>query len=104
MNNAINWFDLPTVDFDRAVKFYSTILDVEIPIGEHMGQKLAFFPKAPDAVGGDIVPPGPHAPKPSPDGTRIYLNCQGKLDAVLARVAQAGGKILTPKFSIGDPG
>ena len=30
MQNAINWFDIPAVDFERSVKFYETILDVSL--------------------------------------------------------------------------
>lgn len=41
---------------------------------------------------------------PSKEGTRVYLNCEGKLDQVLSRVEGSGGKIIQPKFSIGDQG
>ena len=102
--NAINWFDVPTADFDRAVKFYSTILGVEIKVSEHMGQKLGFFPcEGPnEKVGGDLVPPG--WGKPSATGTCVYLNCEGKLDEVIGRVEPSGGKIVRPKMSIGEHG
>lgn len=104
MKSAINWFDIPTADFDRAVKFYSKILAQEIRVGEHMGSKLGFFPsEGREGVGGDLVPPNPHS-APSATGTRVYLNCEGRLDAVLSRVEAAGGKIINPKFSIGEPG
>ena len=86
MKNAITWFDVPTTDFDRAVKFYSTILGSEIRIDESMGQKLGLFPMDQDGdVGGDIVPPGT-GHNPSKDGTRVYLNCEGIIDEVLGRV------------------
>ena len=29
--NAINWFEIPVTDFDRAKKFYETIFDYQIP-------------------------------------------------------------------------
>ena len=35
--------------------------------------------------------------KPSGDGVIIYLNCDGKFDAVLSRVEGAGGAIVEPK-------
>ena len=41
--NVINWFDVPTLDFSRAVKFYSEILGKPIRVAEHMGQTLGFF-------------------------------------------------------------
>ena len=104
MKNVINWFDIPTLDFDRAVKFYSTILDAEINVNDTMGQKLGFFPmENMEGVGGDIVPPNLDF-KPAPGGVRIYLNCEGRLDQVLAKVEEAGGRIINPKTNIGEPG
>ncbi len=103
MNNVITWFDIPTADFERPRKFYGDILGQEIKVMEHMGQKLGFFPMEGPGVGGDLAPPG-REHTPSAEGTRVYLNCEGRLDEVLGRVEAAGGKILQPKFSIGDPG
>lgn len=69
-----------------------------------MGQKLGFFAmEGKEGIGGDIVSPCMGL-KPSADGTRVHLNCDGKLDDVLGRVETAGGKIVQSKFSIGDPG
>jgi predicted enzyme related to lactoylglutathione lyase len=104
MRNAITWFDIPSTDFDRALKFYSQILDEELKVQEFMSQKLGFFPMDQDGqVGGDLVPPG-SGNMPSKVGTRVYLNCNGKLDEVLGRVEAAGGKIIEEKSSIGEMG
>lgn len=98
------WFDIPTRDLERAVSSYSTILAEQIQVSELMGQKLGFFPIEPDAgVGGDLVPPGAMN-APSKTGTRVHLNCEGKLDDVLSRVEPLGGKIVQPRFSIGEWG
>ena len=56
-----------------------------------------------DGVGGDLVPPG-MGNKPSANGTRVYLSCEGMIDEVIGRIAKAGGKIITPKTQIGDMG
>ncbi len=106
MKNAITWFDIPTLDFNRAVKFYSEILGEEVRVNEFMGKTIGFFPMEGDmkvGVGGDLVLPDPSF-VPSSDGSRVYLNCDGKLDEVLSRVVGAGGTIINPKFSLGDPG
>jgi len=42
--------------------------------------------------------------KPSANGTRVYLSCEGVLDEVIARVEKAGGKIVMPRTKIGDAG
>ena len=44
MKNAINWFEIPVKDFDRAKKFYEAILDAEMQPMEMGGMKCAFFP------------------------------------------------------------
>ncbi len=42
---------------------------------------------------------------PAADGTLVYLNAKPSLDAVLARVEAAGGRITTPKVQLpGDTG
>lgn len=100
--SAISWFDVPTLDFDRALKFYNTILGEELKVQDYQGQKLGYFPMDQDGqVGGDLVPPSDEA-IPSKLGTRVYINCDNKLDEVTARVETAGGKVVTPKFSIPD--
>jgi predicted enzyme related to lactoylglutathione lyase len=104
MKNAITWFDIPTDDFDRAVKFYSEILGQKIRVDTYMGQKLGFFPMdGREGVGGDLVPPGLGA-KPCANGTRVYLSCEGIIDDVISRVDGAGGKIILPKSKMGDVG
>lgn len=104
MKHVFVWVDVPTEDFDRAVKFYSTILGEEIKVSDMMGQTLGFFPMDPDGmVGGDIVPPSDEF-KPSSQGTHVYLSCEGKIDDVLGRVENAGGKIIKPKFLLEGAG
>jgi len=38
------------------------------------------------------------------DGSLIYLNVDGRLDACVARVAKAGGAIVLPRTGIGEHG
>ena len=95
MKDTITWFDMPTTNFERALKFYSTILGKELHVAEFMGKTMAFFPmEGKEGVGGDLIPPDPTF-KPSSQGTRVYLNCIGKLDEVIGRVEKAGGNKTT---------
>lgn len=104
MVDVVTWFDVPTLNFERAVKFYSDILGINVKVNHYNGQRLGFFPMdGKSGVGGDLVPPNSDH-KPSKSGTRVYLNCDGKLDQVLSRVEKAGGKIVREKFSIGEAG
>ena len=49
--NAINWFEIPSGDFQRAKKFYETILGVELYATKMGDCDMAFFPmdEDPDA-------------------------------------------------------
>ena len=106
MQNAINWFEIPAADFDRAVTFYSTLLAVEIQKAEFMGEPQAFFPndQNPTSVSGAIVKSTRLTP--SRTGTLIYLNLGTveNLEQALGRTEASGGKLLMPKTDIGDPG
>ncbi len=105
MRSAINWFDIPAVDFDRAVTFYEAILGVTLyrapsPSTNTMN---GIFPADRDGGSTGAVCAG-EGYIPSTDGSIVYLNADGdgQLDAILSRVEAAGGRILRPKMDI-DP-
>lgn len=100
--NALNWFEIPVADIDRAQRFYEALLAVELR-RERMGPEtlLAVFPYQAEGVGGCLFA-GAHAPKPSAAGTVVYLNVGTSLDAVLARVEAAGGRIALPRTELPD--
>lgn len=102
MSNAINWFDIPAADFKRAVKFYSTVLNVELQEMEMGENTIAFFPTTDKGIGGCIAAGKEY--KPSADGSMVYLNGGEDLNLPLDRVEAAGGKVLSPKTSIGEFG
>ena len=102
MADAITWFDIPTTDFDRAIKFYSDIMGAPIRVEELAGMKMGFFPtEGREGVGGNIISSSPDA-VPGPQGNRIYINCDGRLDEVIGRVEPAGGQVVGPKFKMDD--
>ena len=101
--HAINWFEIPVSDFERAKKFYETIFDYQMPentMGKaRMGFLLYDFQNG--GRGGAIV----HHPElytPSDNGTLVYLNCEPDLSDVLNRVENAGGYVIVPKTDIGN--
>ncbi len=102
--HAIDWFEIPVRDMDRAQAFYEKLLATSMRRETINGQTLALFGYAEAGVGGCLMA-GPNAPKPSDSGTMVYLNAGASLDAVLARVEAAGGRIATPKVKLpGDMG
>ena len=100
MANAINWFEIPASNFERAKKFYSAILDAELPTQEMYGTEMAFFPMEGEGVGGSICAGENY--KPSAEGTVPYLNGGNDLSTILNRVEAAGGTLITPKTKISD--
>jgi uncharacterized protein len=92
------WFEIPSVNFERAVKFYESMF--QITMGrEDIGGAMAMFPSAEGEVSGAIV--APHADyAPSATGAAIYLNGGEDLAPLLVRAVSAGGKVLQPKTSL----
>lgn len=100
MKSIVTWFEIPALDFERCVKFYETVLDVEMHKSEHGGVKHAFFPHGGEAVGGAIVQED--YLKPGSEGPLVYLNGGNNLNEVLDKVEPAGGKIVIPRTLIGE--
>jgi hypothetical protein len=97
-SKVVAWFEIPSVDFDRAVRFYEAALDVKLNRQEIGGQPIAVFGYEEPATGGAIV----HSPsmKPAGGGVLVYLTAQPTVDAALARVEQAGGKVDGPVIKL----
>lgn len=103
MTNAVNWFEIPATDFNRAKKFYETILAVEM-LMPFPGMKYAMFPAEMQAggIGGGIVEEQGY--EPSQTGVLVYLNGGEDLNLPLSKVEAAGGRIIRPKTSLGGNG
>jgi uncharacterized protein len=104
LTHAIDWFEIPVTDMARAQAFYEALLATSMRRESIGGQTLAVFNYAETGVGGCLIA-GANAPRPADAGTLVYLNAGASLDAVLARVEAAGGRIATPKVQLpGDMG
>ena len=103
MQHALNWFEIPATDIDRATKFYNTIFDIQMSPFEMMpGFMMAQFPADEGGVSGAVVAGEGYVP--SADGSLIYLNGSDDLNTILQRVDGAGGSVVVPKTDIGDIG
>ena len=102
--NSLNWFEIPVTDIARAKKFYETIFEIKMEDMEMPGMKYAMFPFDPSKakIAGGLAQSPMHTP--SKTGSIIYLNANPDLQNVLDRVEKAGGKVTTPKTSIGPNG
>jgi predicted enzyme related to lactoylglutathione lyase len=98
--NAINWFEIPVADLDRAQKFYETIFGMELIPMDLPGLKMRMFPTD-DRMGtsGALIF-APEFYQPSANGTMVYLNGNPDLQNVLNNIEAAGGTIAMPKTAI----
>ena len=96
--NAVNWFEIPASNYERAAAFYETVLSIKLKAdNEFAGLKMGIFPYADGKVGGAVVAGEGH--QPGSGGTLVYLPAH-ELDAVLSRVESAGGQIILPRTTI----
>lgn len=98
--NAINWFEIPVTDMQRAKHFYQVIFSIhmeEMNMGEMQMSAFPYEDGSGRASGG-IVKSEMH--KPSTEGVVIYLNANPDLSTVLNKVEKEGGKVVMPKTQI----
>ena len=104
-SNAVGWFDIYVHDMNRAVSFYESVLQQKLePIGDPTGEtQMMSFPTdmAVYGAGGALVKS--NYARPGVGGTLVYLSVE---DCAVeeSRVSSAGGKVIRPKFSIGEFG
>lgn len=103
--NAVVWFDIYVDNLNRAVAFYETVLDMKLePMGDPTGEtQMMSFPAEMSAYGaGGALTKSEHA-SPGAGGTVVYFSSED-CAVEAARVANAGGVVIRPKFSIGEFG
>jgi uncharacterized protein len=102
MQNAINWFEIPVNDFERAIGFYENMMDTKLKRESMDGIEMAIFPGDQNSVYGSLVKADFLAP--SAQGCVVYLNAEGIMDDAIARAQKMGSQVLFPKTSIGENG
>lgn len=100
MKNTVNWFEIPVVDIARATSFYGKLLGLKLEAGDFKGTPTTIIKS--DGVSGALVQLEHR--KPSAAGAVVYLNVDGQLDAVLARLKSVGGELVEPRTDIGPMG
>jgi predicted enzyme related to lactoylglutathione lyase len=96
--HAINWFELPVTNFNRAKSFYEALFNYTMPTSEMGPAKMGFLPFNMEGGGkGGAIVYHPEFYTPSANGTLVYLNAEPDLQLILDKVEAAGGRILTEK-------
>jgi len=104
MVNTLNWFEIPTKDFERAKTFYAKVLDAQIHDDPNPDMQYAYLPSDPQKGGfGGAIACGENF-VPAITGTTVYLDGGSDLSVPLSRVESAGGTVILPKTAIGDNG
>lgn len=108
--NPVCWFEIYVSNMERARKFYTTVLGLEIidaPVPEgHTDYQMAFFPGTPDAPnasGALVKMEGMKQNGVATVSTIAYFGCED-CSVEESRVEAAGGKVFRQKFSIGEYG
>ena len=97
--HQVVWFDIPTRDLDRAVRFYSAVLGTALKKEQAgPGVAIAMLPHSEGSIGGCLVQN--MDARPSESGPLLYLNTQGRLDEATNAVEKYGGKVLAARHSI----
>ena len=104
MNNPVNWFEIPVTNMDRAKAFYEDVFDYEIAINEMGETTMGWFPFDQSASGatGTLIK-NEEFYTPSHKGSLVYFSVK-EIDDTTPKIEKGGGKILVPKFSIGEHG
>jgi uncharacterized protein len=103
MSHSFVWVDIPVHDLDRAIRFYSAVLDG--PVTREGGPGFAFgvFSHSHDDVGGCLYTPDDDN-APCERGPLVYLNTEGRLGEAVRAVAANGGRIVQAMHQIGPHG
>jgi uncharacterized protein len=102
MQNQLVWVDIPVIQLERAIKFYSAVLGADVDKHDMNGFRFGLLPHADTNVSGCLCEPSDN--QPSQKGPLIYLNAQGRLDRAIAAVKENGGTLLQDKHQIGQHG
>lgn len=104
-SNVIGWFDIYVDDMDRAAAFYEGVLRQRLEkIGDPTGEtQMMSFPGDMKSYGASGALVKSNHSRPGMGGTMVYFSVED-CSVEESRVVAAGGKIVRPKFSIGEFG
>ena len=101
--NAVNWFEIPTEDLERAKGFYSAVFGLDMQFMDAGDSKMYMFTGEPEGAGsiGAIFHHENH--KPSSVGTVVYFSTKDT-ETEVSKVVANGGSIVFGKTAIGPNG
>lgn len=97
MKRLVSFFEIPAIDFNRAVNFYETVLKTKLTVVNCEYEQMAFFSDETKECCGAISCAKDF--NPSKDGVLISLYCDD-IDETLALIEENGGDAIIPKTGI----
>ena len=103
VKNAVNWFEIPVNDMEKAKAFYEDVLGLTLSINEMGPFLMAWFPmhEGAEYATGSLIKGEGHTP--SHAGTLVYFAVES-IEAAVEKAESGGGKTVTPKMPIGEHG
>lgn len=107
--NIVGWFEIYVDDIEKAKAFYQTVFQTQLKpltgpsIDTTPGLEMLAFPQNFENYGASGAICKMDGINPGGTGTLIYFSCEN-CAVEEARVSQAGGKVIKPKFSIDEHG
>jgi uncharacterized protein len=94
MKKFVAWVEIPTVNFERAVKFYSTVFEMKLEGLDFGTEKMACFPSGEGAI--------IHASgySPSTSGLVVSFNVPDSIEKTINRITENGGSVVKAKTKI----
>ena len=102
-NNPAGWFEIYVQDMARAKTFYEAVLQVPLTLLNPSAPELWSFPQSMTGYGASGALARMEGMPSGGNSTLIYFSC-ADCGVEAGRVEAAGGRILKPKFSIGQYG
>ena len=100
--NAINWFEIPVSNLQRAKHFYQVVFSIHMEELTMMDMHMAMFPMAMGngKVSGALAQSPYHIPGMT--GAVIYLNANPDLSGMLEKITAEGCNVLMSKTLINE--
>lgn len=95
----VNWFEIPAYDLGRAKAFFDHVFGIAMETTYAGDYAMAYFPVNGHSGGAVVQGPGCI---PNDCGALLYLNAGDDLDGMLARVEEAGGRIIMGRTLISE--
>ena len=100
MTNPSRYFEIPVLDMDRAMRFYSHVFKVTLQRETVDGYDMALFPSYPDQPGASGALAKGDVYIPSITGSIVYFDVSD-IAATVHRATGIGAKLLYPIKDIG---